>query len=193
MLWLTAGNLAAVATHPYPKAYWITLWISRMVAVAWFCWAAGDIASRHESRVHFALRLPVVACVAMAFRCLPWRQNTTLQDIETFLWLGLFLAAATVVAGIIWLAPAGADQRLPIALAACLLIEGSAALLVALTGPATRTQMIAWTVAMAVLASVTTCLASLHTSRSSPEDQPSFRLAASGAGGSDTGPQRPPD
>lgn len=192
MLWLTLGNLVAIAAHPYPKTYWVTLWIGRMVSTAWFCWAAGDLVSRHEPRVPFTLRLPVVACVAMAFQCLPWRPGTFPSDLEAFRWHGLFLAVAIVVAGIIWLVPAGVDLRLPIALAACLTVEGSVALLAARTGPATRTQMTAWAVAMAVLASATTCLASPRTSRSSSEDQPSFHLAASGAGGSDTGPQQPP-
>lgn len=191
MLWLTAGNFVAILTHSHPKAYWLTLWLGRMVATVWFCYAAGDVISPRER--HWTIRIPAFTCLATAFLCLPWHPETDLMALESFRWHGLFLALAVVVVGAIWLVPSGHDLRLPIALAGCLLAEGTGSLATTITGYAPHFQMIAWAAGMVVLAGVAVGLNVLHTSHCGFVNPASPCLARAGAGESGIGQSQPPD
>lgn len=148
MLFLTVGNVLAIATHDHPILYWDTLWIGRGIGMCWFLWVVGSMFS---DRPHLVMRFPVAMNAALFFIYWPMSQETTLEQLEVYRSFGFGLALAIAVIGFVALVPKGEAGPLHVGLIAFLAAEFSAALIGRIFAWAPEAQLLCWVVSMSAL------------------------------------------
>lgn len=127
-LFLIVVNLAAIATRNHPVQYWDFLWTGRAIGSCWFLWAIADLCNM-EQKCHWIWRIPAVGNAIVFFWYEPYSSWVTVQEMETFMAFGLWLALIMVLFDLIFVGLNSRYFRTLAGLATFLCLEIAAAVI----------------------------------------------------------------
>lgn len=101
MVFLCALNCACMLTRNHPDLYWDILWTGRAIGMCWFLWAVADLCNM-DQKCHIIWRVPALGNAIVFLWYEPYSLWSSVQDMETFMAFGLWLALIMVLFDLIF-------------------------------------------------------------------------------------------